>query len=76
MYSLNPESVSESPINRKSFPFGSVGIGEGALCAGHIRASDIDLHLILTLADISLALQLPMYEGIELHSFAIGGRND
>ena len=55
---------------------GSVGIGEGALCTGHIRTSNIDLHLILTLADTSLALELPMYKGIELHSFAIGGGNN
>src|ERR1041384_2044524 len=55
---------------------GSVGVGEGALGAGHILPIDIDLHLLLVIAYVPLALKLAVYKLVEADTFAIGWRND
>jgi hypothetical protein len=55
---------------------GSVGVGKGALGAGHILSIDIDVHLLLGTTYLSLMLKLAVYKRVEADAFAIGWRND
>ena len=55
---------------------GHISIGESALRAGHIRALDVNRHLVVIRAHFAFALKLAMNQGVDLDSFAVGRRND